>query len=236
VTFEIQVPWLQIQDSDVYYDFTSASHFNALKPFELMYLESTWGLAVMDTFAAQTQSMMAEMNLNSPNDLKAELTLARFNAMEQAIQLDSPKFVYAHFLVPHLPHVFDIDGNLLEDIPDPKTGYVMQVEFINNRILDLIQQIKTQSDGEAVIVLQSDHNLEKEYRFLILNAIYFPEDRGELPIYSGMTPVNTFRMIFNQLFDAGYPMLEDKFFESDGTWYNYWQVDDPDMLCTDQNP
>ena len=54
VTFEIQVPWLQIEDSDVYYDFTAASRFNALKPFELMYLESTGGLVVMDSFAAQT--------------------------------------------------------------------------------------------------------------------------------------------------------------------------------------
>ena len=42
----------------------------------------------------------------------------------------------------------------------------------------------------------------------ILNAYYLPAD-GEQLLYESISPVNTFRFVFNQYFDAGFPLLDD---------------------------
>jgi hypothetical protein len=41
-----------------------------------------------------------------------------------------------------------------------------------------------------------------------LNAIHLPT--GETGLYPGITPVNTFRVVFNQVFGAELPLLEDR--------------------------
>ncbi|OGI01080.1 MAG: hypothetical protein A2Y25_04900 [Candidatus Melainabacteria bacterium GWF2_37_15] len=47
--------------------------------------------------------------------------------------------------------------------------------------------------------------------FGILNAFYIPEkNRISYNFYETITPVNSFRVIFNDLFQADYPLLEDK--------------------------
>ena len=48
----------------------------------------------------------------------------------------------------------------------------------------------------------------------ILNAYYLP-DGGERVLYEGITPVNSFRMIFDQYFGASYDKLEDASYFSD---------------------
>ena len=53
-----------------------------------------------------------------------------------------------------------------------------------------------------------------------LYAIYFPDQNYEL-VEKTSTPINIFRIIFNQFFNADYDLLEDKTLSSNtGEWYN----------------
>ena len=48
-----------------------------------------------------------------------------------------------------------------------------------------------------------------------LNAIYFPNENYEA-FSEYITPVNSFRIIFNEFFDANYTLLEDRMYWSIG--------------------
>jgi hypothetical protein len=61
-----------------------------------------------------------------------------------------------------------------------------------------------------VIIIQGDHGpaqLEKENRMGILNAYYFPNKKDAL--YATITPVNTFRVVFNTFFGTNLELLTD---------------------------
>ena len=46
-------------------------------------------------------------------------------------------------------------------------------------------------------------------RIEILNAYYLPDNAKDF-LYDSITPVNTFRLIFNYYFNVSYELLEDK--------------------------
>jgi hypothetical protein len=90
-------------------------------------------------------------------------------------------------------------------------------------VLDAIDVILKGSKKPVVIVLQSDHGDEKfldrdapttqgvNVRSAILNVIYF-SDQSYHGFYPTMTPVNTFRLVFNHWFGTQYPLLSDRVF------------------------
>ena len=81
----------------------------------------------------------------------------------------------------------------------------------------LIDDILRNSKEPPIILLQADHSLAPDFddrRFNILNAYYLP-DGGEGILYPTITPVNSFRIIFNQYFGANFPLIEDKSITSD---------------------
>jgi predicted AlkP superfamily pyrophosphatase or phosphodiesterase len=124
-----------------------------------------------------------------------------------------------------------------------KEKYVGQVKFIQNRILTFIDALQ-KDGRKKVIIIQGDHGpaiQEKpdappsdaflNERFRILNAYYLPEsdlnrggnepasasssERGDgSTVYDTITPVNSFRVVFNKYFDAKLPLLEDKLYFS----------------------
>jgi hypothetical protein len=68
----------------------------------------------------------------------------------------------------------------------------------------------SESDTPPIIVLQGDHGpwlQTKEKRLRIFNAYYLPGNNDKL--YSKITPVNTFRLIFDTYFGGNYDMLPD---------------------------
>ena len=99
---------------------------------------------------------------------------------------------------------------------DPELGnralyierFIDQTIFINRRILEVVDKILAQP-GEPVIILQGDHGLpsSRGWKTAILNAIYIPN--GTSTLYSTQTPINTFRLVFNQTFDAGLSLSPD---------------------------
>jgi hypothetical protein len=89
----------------------------------------------------------------------------------------------------------------------------------------IIQKILDESEIPPIIIIQSDHGpgMSLDHRLMelsdlhermsILNAYYLPGEKTD-QLYVGITPVNTFRVIFNEYFGANLPLLEDRSFYS----------------------
>jgi hypothetical protein len=93
-------------------------------------------------------------------------------------------------------------------------GYADQVQFLNNRLPEIISAIIKNSSQKPIIIIQGDHGLDLENRSAILNAYYFPDNRGITDLYPSISPVNSFRIIFNEYFGKNYPLLPDISYQS----------------------
>ncbi|MCF7820189.1 MAG: hypothetical protein K9M44_01825 [Candidatus Pacebacteria bacterium] len=134
-------------------------------------------------------------------------------------------------------HYFKVGGTLEEY----KQGYADQVQFIDKKIEQVVSDILVkypEGTQQPIIIIQSDHgsgmqtnwesleNTNLEERLAILNAYYVPEELKN-KLYDSITPVNTFRLLFNHLFDQDFELLEDKLYFA--TWeqpFNFINVTD----------
>jgi hypothetical protein len=92
-----------------------------------------------------------------------------------------------------------------------RVAYADQVAYLNDRVLRIIDNILATSETEPVILLQGDHGPEQggsSDRMAILSAYRLPG--GNDVIYPKISPVNSFRVVFNQVWDSDLPLLEDK--------------------------
>ena len=145
--------------------------------------------------------------------------------------------------MPHQPFVFDRNGNPSHFHPSAFTiwrvpespvekeiyrkGYIEQLIFTNKKVSEMVEQILKYSKKPPIIILQADHgpasmldpySLERtniNERFYILNAYYLPYG-GDSLLYPSISPVNTFRVIFNHYFGTFLLLLHDRSFYS--TW------------------
>lgn len=146
---------------------------------------------------------------------------------------DKPMFVFAHMMAPHMPHNFDAEGNALSETPPYYEGFRDSVVCINERFLTMIDRIRERQPN-SVIIIQGDHGCRSDWQTTagtdlipwkgtredyirdytaVLNTIYFPDgDYGAF--YPGITPVNTFRIVFNKYFGTSYELLPDKTYMS----------------------
>ena len=137
-----------------------------------------------------------------------------------------PIFVFAHMSIPHKPFVFDENGNPIDqDLQDysQKELYLEQLKFANEMTIITIDKILSNSERASIIIIQSDHGERTEVNWsepteaMILqglnnlNAYYVPEG-NETNLYDGISPVNTFRVIFNDYFNSNFELLEDRYF------------------------
>ncbi|MBN1451411.1 MAG: sulfatase-like hydrolase/transferase [Anaerolineales bacterium] len=159
-------------------------------------------------------------------------------------EIRGPKFVFAHIIAPHPPFVLDENGNPLRpDYPyvtgdgasfvsDKEyyiQGYIGQVKYLNERILAVVDDIIKKSARPPVIIIQGDHgpglllmngdtpdNCLWE-RASILNVYYFPENKTGA-LYPSISPINSFRTIFNTYFGTSFDLLPDK------TYYSLFEL------------
>jgi hypothetical protein len=161
------------------------------------------------------------------------------NRIQDIAEINSPTFVYAHFVIPHPPFIFGKDGESINpkgkvigkdgshyfkiypSKKEYKRKYKNQLIFVNKKAKKLIDEILNKSNRPPIIILQSDHGpgsltnwddpgkTNMKERFSILNAYYLPEE-GKKLLYTSITPVNTFRVIFNYLFNYDLEILNDE--------------------------
>jgi hypothetical protein len=183
-----------------------------------------------------------------------EHTLFEFRVVEHLAGEPGPKFVFAHFLVPHPPYVFHPDGSFVEEEPlateDERAAYVRQMQFVNDRILQAVDRLlDAPPDRQPIIVLQADegpfparydadewrfdwHTATDEElveKFGILNAYFLPGvDPEAAGLYPTISPVNSFRVIFNAYFGTSLSILPDRSFAhtSQQDFYDFFEVTD----------
>ncbi len=152
-----------------------------------------------------------------------EKILYILHQLESLPPLKGPKFVHAHIVCPHWPFVFDRDGGLVDprhltDVKNKKY-YLDQYIFISAKIKHLAEVLIKKSPSPPVIVVQSDHGprgfgpgggyyqleVGNEWQ-RIFNAYYLP-GKNHRGLYPSISPVNTFRLIFNHYLGTAYPLL-----------------------------
>ncbi len=100
--------------------------------------------------------------------------------------------------------------------------YSDQVSYLNKRVLETIDAILVNSSQPPIIIIQGDHGPRSSLKswqsagetnvkenLSILSAFYLP-DNGKEQLYEGITPVNSFRIIFDRYFNGTYGLLEDR--------------------------
>jgi hypothetical protein len=159
--------------------------------------------------------------------------LAKFDRLGEVPSIEEPTFVFAHMFVPHPPFVFNRDGSLATSRQlhgkDPKTGYADQLIATNDMLRQLIDRLLEESEVPPIIILQADEGpyperlrtdadsfeledaseAELREKMRIFNAYYVPpadQDR----FYPTITPVNSFRLVFNVCFGTDFELLPDR--------------------------
>jgi hypothetical protein len=178
--------------------------------------------------------------INNPSASHRDRVFYSLNKIpEIAETISGPKFVYAHIIFPHPPFIVKPEANSLQNSSsDELTAYTAQITYLNSRLIGIVDTLIDKSDPDPIIIIQSDHGatvdyetlgIDKSNRLGILNAYYLPptsigtKSPGiNLPgagstgngqntkLYSTITPVNTFRLIFDQYFNGNYGLIEDK--------------------------
>jgi hypothetical protein len=206
IAFETGYRFTQWEDANVYYSYQPAT--NLINDFELLFLQTTLLRLPLDNLKLSEISTQGEIKHNR---IIHELEILK--KLPNTVR--SPKFVFAHFVVPHGPFVFGPNGEVVppSKLNDPtyKNGYQNSVTFISNAILQAVDQLVANSKTPPIIVIQGDHGgttwFRPDQRMKILNAYYLPGAGNVL--YPSISPVNTFRTIFNTYFNQSYPLLQD---------------------------
>jgi hypothetical protein len=202
-------------------------------------------------------TMLSAMESSFPyewfTDVKteSEKSLCPFTEIHRALIAPGPKFVFMHVLLPHPPFLFKRNGELLSerilldiDSSWDKEKYLEQLVFLNGKIKEMIDRILSSASRQPVIILQSDHgpasemnwgnptDLALKERMTVINAYLLPGGGGEA-LYKTITPVNSFRVVFNHYFNAKIELLDDKSYFS--TWDEpYKFVDVTDRIRSDR--
>ena len=211
VAFETGYEWSRISDAAFYLEITDNSlALRGINPFEALLIKTTLALALTNSQIKALGSSFESVNYPFSDHINRQRFI--LNQLKEIPNFPGPKFVFVHLLIPHNPFVFAPDGTLLTDpgffggkrsgATDDTyrtLGYTYQVQYINTQILGIVRALIEESSTPPIIILQGDHGLRADNRFKILNAYYLAgEDNPNL--YPSITPVNTFRLVFNHVF------------------------------------
>lgn len=213
VAFETGYKWQHWYDADIYLTPGGRGWLGlglSWNEFELMLFDTSALRLLSDAnFIKDTYANHRQRILNTLDSLETIPT-----------NIPGPKFIYAHVIAPHDPYVFGPDGEWLVDVPENQiVGYRNQVNYINARVVEIVDILLEKSPIPPVIIIQGDHGasinwegygLPAEYKLAILNAYYLPAVNENSILYDSITPVNTFRLVFDLYFNGELGLLEDQ--------------------------
>ena len=239
INFESGFTFTEIRDADEflipsYLQLENGRSSIRVNAFESLLLKTTAFVIISD---AQAKWL---------NPINNTLDMRRVHVIRELFLLDklpklavekSPKFVYAHILIPHPPFVFTKDGVNLKlptsfgpDVAGPSekdysVGYRHQLDYINERMIPILGEIIQNSATPPVIIIQGDHGVDPKRSF-ILNAYYLPGQENPI-VWPGISPVNTFRVILNTYFQGNLQILPDiNYASKDKKPYDYDVIKD----------
>jgi len=213
VAFETGFSWTEWRDADIFLKPQEGNSIlmallGGLNDFEALLLKTTATRILIDLREILPEQFRPNVDEN-PREIHRQRVLFDLQQLETLPAIEGPKFVFAHIVSPHRPFVFGPNGEFIDEPDDYPQAYHAQVSYLNQRLEELIPKILEASERPPIIILQGDHGGvgNKTRRVHILNAYLLPDD-GEL-LYESISPVNTFRVIFNTYFGGNYELLDD---------------------------
>jgi hypothetical protein len=232
---------------------SAVARFLRKQGYEIVHLRSTWGATSVNPYAdleircetgayadeflraVAESSWLGAFNTKGTVGL-AECNLSNLDSLGSIRSNGQPKFVMAHFILPHHPYLFDRDGRILRDavvsnqfefqkeLWEDRAAYRDQLQFVNARILKLVDRLIAKNpSAPPILVIESDHGPglfrglsgPERYaiRFANLGAYYLPGAPADLMPGNG-TAVNQFRRILGHYFGADLPPLPDRHYAS----------------------
>lgn len=243
VSFESEVQYASIRSADVY-----LSDFAPLNNFENLLLVDS----PLEPFTDVFHLPFAIPNYNTHAErIQYELRTLK----DVPTSIPGPKIIYTHIVAPHPPFIFDQYGDRLQ-IDNPYSlwdesesnggqaeymkGYREQVIFIDREILQVVKSILAQSKTPPIILIMGDHGPASMFNWRLddpgcvwertsnFYALLLPGHQNDGSVYDTMSPVNTFRVIFNTYFGTDLPMLEDR------SYLRAWQQPTLNIDVTDK--
>jgi hypothetical protein len=208
----------------------------SLNAFESLLLRSSAAVVLMDIpmLGRKFGLIAPEEPLYSEHRIRILYNLKK---LKQVPEMQGSFFVFAHIIAPHPPFVFGANGEWITPTgpyslaregvrftgsPEEYIrGYREQLNYLNTILLDTISTILELSETPPMIIVQGDHgpgafldqesieNSNLQERLSILNGYYFP-DESTSGLYPTISPVNSFRMVFNRIFHEEFALLEDE--------------------------
>ncbi|HUG33792.1 MAG TPA: hypothetical protein VMJ90_03400 [Anaerolineales bacterium] len=209
VAFATGFAWSDLDDTDMF--FTPPPFSAGMTEFETLFLKTTFARHAQDLGWVDADAIMGQ-NFR-------DRTLLVFDQVDDIARMPEATYAYIHVISPHPPFVFGPNGEPTyppdfwnEDREYPADsyaeGYQNQLTFLNKKVLEAVDAILAESDTPPIIILQGDHgpwHQTRDKRMWILNAYYLPGHQDKL--FSKISPINTFRYIFNAYFGGNYDML-----------------------------
>lgn len=209
-------------------------------------LRNRSGATLFETVLLQRTPLVArEGAVESLFDERREHLQRAFRDLASlATPSSSPRFVVAHILAPHPPFVFGPGGENITNMgefsfadgshyigtlgsaEEYRRNFAGQAEYISRQVLRTLDRLLA-SKQKPIIILQGDHgsklhlhqeSLEQtdlQEVFPILNAFYVPDSIRE-DLRPDITPVNTFRLVYRELFRLDLPDLPER------NYYTTW--------------
>ncbi len=250
VSFDTSFPFMNFLDADVYFHENSSlwKHLTGTTEFDDQLSASTvlslnnYFQVKFPTIADQISEMQDEMQSFMPlilgkgtssYQIRYNIIMNQLKEIQTVPAISGKKFVYLHVPAPHAAansrFILAADGSF-NITTDQYKGYVDEIKFLNARIIPILKGIIDNSSKPPIIILQGDHGWKYDptIRTTILNAYYLPSG-GDKLIYPSITPVNTFRTIFNYYFEGQFEKLEDTSYYSDSD--NFSKITQVPVIC-----
>jgi len=225
----------EVSDVDIYFQPPQ----NHISPFESMLIRHS-AISILQ----ESSCRVGWQHLYPGYAAHRQIIEYTLDHLPQLADNNVPDFVFAHIIAPHPPFVFGPNGEKLnpqypfaindgDEYPGRMQeyieGYRDQIVYLNSRLEEVIEEILDGENIPPVIILQADHgpgfelnwqnpqdtNLSE--RMSIFNAYYLPGITEGL-LYESISPVNSFRIVFNQLFGMEYDLLRDESYFSSWRW------------------
>jgi hypothetical protein len=212
------------QQDDVTYQYKSGSQFS--RTF------------TDTTIAGALTRHVPGLNKSDLRTIQRETTLFQLRNLPRVKNVRGPKFVFAHLMLPHPPFLFEADGGLKtpeeENAKTHDQNYIDHIKFTNAQLLRIVDGFMSgPEETRPIILIQTEeginplHNPDDEETeqlfktaplptldrsFSMLAAYYTPGVDPKTELYPEISPVNSFRAIFNLYFDAKLKPLPDRRF------------------------